>query len=66
MVGRGAARDASPKIFTMYTLQSDLVNGKEHYKSHDGTMAIAYNQEMGIWIVQELEKKVHKFYMQVL
>ena len=57
VVGRGAARDARPEIFTMYTLQSDLVNGKEHYKSHDGTMAIAYNQERGMWLVQKMEQR---------
>ena len=59
VVGKGDALNAHPDIFTTYTLEpGDLINGKKHYTSQDGTKAIAYNEEYsGQWLIQAAEKR---------
>ena len=52
--GKGGAFDSHPNIFTPYTLESDLVNGREHYISQDGNKAITYNKG---WIIQKQEDR---------
>ena len=46
------AKEAHPHIFTTYTIEDDLLNGKVHYTSMDGTQAIAYNNDERIWCIQ--------------
>ena len=53
VIGMGDARDLHPNIFTRYFLETGLVNGKEHYTSQDGTIAIAFNQEKRMWVIQK-------------
>ena len=55
--GKGDAFDTYSSIFTTYTLESNLVNGKGHYTSKDGTKAIAYIEEKGILIIQKEERR---------
>ena len=52
-----AARLSQPKIFTNYTIETGLVNGRVHYTSHDGTKAIAYHEDKGQWIIQPVERR---------
>ena len=47
-----AARVYQPNIFTNYTIEADLVNGRVHYTSHDGTQAITYDEDHGEWLIQ--------------
>ena len=43
------AKDARPNIFTKYQIEKSLVNGRVHYTSVDGTIAIAYGVQ---WTIQ--------------
>ena len=46
------AKDAHSYIFTTYRIENNLLNGRVHYTSIDGTQAIAYNNDEGIWCIQ--------------
>ena len=52
-----AARLSQPNIFTNYTIEADLVNGRVHYTSHDGTKAIAYHEDHGQWYIQPADRR---------
>ena len=52
-----AARVYQPNIFTNYTIETGLVNGRVHYTSHDGTKAIAYQEDKGQWLIQPVERR---------
>ena len=47
-----APRVFQPNIFTNYTIEADLVNGRVHYTSHDGSQAITYDEDHGEWLIQ--------------
>ena len=59
----GDAHNADLKIFTTYTLEpDDLINGKQHYTSQDGTTSIAYTkEENGLWLIQPAEKRYYMY-----
>ena len=57
MIGEGDARDARPDIFKIYLIEPDLVNGKVHYTSQDGTKAIAFESSLGEWNIQTAESR---------
>ena len=42
VLGGGAAKQTQSGIFTTYTIEPDLMNGRVHYTSLDGTKAIAF------------------------
>ena len=46
--GGGAAKQTHSSIFTTYTIEGNLVNGRVHYTSTDGTKAIAFGSN-GNW-----------------
>ena len=49
------AKDAQSQIFTTYRIEKDLLNGRVHYTSGDGTKALAYGG--GSWRIQSVEKR---------
>ena len=51
------ARLSQPKVFTNFTLEPELLNGRVHYTSHDGAQAIAYHEEHGQWFIQPADRK---------
>ena len=55
MVREGAACNAQSNVFTIYTIESDLLNGKHHYTSRNGAKALAYDS--GDWNLQSAEKR---------
>ena len=52
VIGGGRAKEKQSSIFTIYTIESDLVNGHQHYTSLDGSRAIAFNQDHNEWKIQ--------------
>ena len=45
-------------IFTNYSVEDDLVNGRVHYISRDGSKAIAYHKDHGgQWFIQPADDK---------
>ena len=50
-------RSNFPDIFTSYTIESYLLNGKVHYTSGDGTKAISYLIGDGAWGIQDAWKR---------
>ena len=58
--GTGDTREAeqSTHIFdVIYTKDAGKINGKEQYTSQDGTKAITYNDEKGIWSIQPIRDR---------
>ena len=53
VVGYGEAY--LPSIYTTYTIEDDLLNGKVHYTSTDRAMAIAYFGSS--WLIQDATKR---------
>ena len=55
IIGKGTPKNSlesrGVNIFTTYKLEPDLVNGKQHYTSQDGTRAISFVNNR-IWMVQ--------------
>ena len=49
--GGGAAKQTHSGIFTTYTIEGNLENGRVHYTSTDGTKAIAFGGD-GFWYIQ--------------
>ena len=47
---------AAPQIFTTYNIEEGTLNGRAHYLSGDGNVAIAYCA-MGKWMIQPAEKR---------
>ena len=44
--------EAQQAIFTNYTIENTMINGKSHYTSDDGTRVLWYNEcPVGQWIV---------------
>ena len=56
MWGDAGIEQAVPQIFTTYEIQEGMLNGRAHYLSADGKVAIAYCA-MGKWMIQEAEKR---------
>ena len=50
MIGYGDVHDVYPSVFTTYTMENDLVNGKGHYTSSGGDRAITYVGSK--WLIQ--------------
>ena len=55
-------KEHQPGIFTNYHIEENLLNGRVHYTSMDGTTAIAYHQgtynnEQGGWNILPVEDR---------
>ena len=44
------AFDAQHTIFAFYAIEDNMINGKAHYSSNDGTKGIWYG-ECGLWMI---------------
>ena len=56
VLGGGAAKQTHSGIFTTYTIEGNLVNGRVHYTSTDGTKAIAFDPN-GNWNIQPVASR---------
>ena len=56
VLGGGAAKQTHSGIFTTYTIEPDLMNGRVHYTSLDGTKAIAFGGN-GVWYIQPVANR---------
>ena len=56
VVGVGPACNAQSIGFTVFTIESDLLNGKIHYTSRKGDKAVAYD-DSGDWNIQSASKR---------
>ena len=56
MIGVGPACNAQSNAFTVYTVESDSLNGKVHYTSRNGAKAVAYDTA-GDWNIQSADKR---------
>ena len=54
--GDAGIEQAVPQIFTTYEIREGMLNGRAHYLSADGKVAIAYCA-MGKWMIQAAEKR---------
>ena len=54
----GPACNAQSNAFTVYTIESDSLNGKVHYTSRNGVKAVAYDDAGdGDWNIQSADKR---------
>ena len=53
---KSGAKDAQSNIFTTYHIEENPLNGRVHYTSVDGKIAIAYKAygNFGYWIIQSV------------
>ena len=43
-------------MFILYEIENTVINGKAHYTSDEGTMAISF-ASCGLWIVQPSDER---------
>ena len=55
VVGQGDVLNAYPKIFTTYKIETNLLNGRVHYTSQDGKLALAFNAAHKQWYIQDAD-----------
>ena len=50
------AFQAQSSMFILYEIENTVINGKAHYTSDEGTMAISF-ASCGLWIVQYSDER---------
>ena len=50
-IEKNEAYETWPQIYTSYFIEKEMINGRNHYTSEDGTLALVYGS-CGNWLIQ--------------